>query len=473
MALIKANLIRDTADALGIDDHSLVEKDFYAVQVLKALGNVESPVFKLVFAGGTAMSKALVPLNRMSEDIDVKLIVRHDAPVHLLTRNQLRKERRAVVASATAAIEKIDGLHVASKLSRRESGFNQLMVAYPAQFGLSGALRPAVQLELVHSEDRLPLPDQPKSIRSYIAEASQQPAEVEHCPTVSLELTLAEKLVSLGRRTADKERNPLARPDDQRLIRHAYDLHKAHEHGFDFSKIGGTVKAIVEHDRQQFKAQHSELANNAIEEITFGLSKILTDPEHKRRFERMVVPLVYGTGETPKYDAIAESLVSICQAVGFDLGAQLLNDRALEAKAQAANELLRNETTTRKEEILAPFNAKREPLDQAVREAAGALASHQNTSKPSGFFSGKAAKSWEDKRTSLLKATTSANRDLLKHRQQKQILEKDAQGVARKEAERQNPQAVKDQAMWNGRQKEGQELKRQQAQSNNRTGPRR
>lgn len=468
MGLINENLIRDTADLLGIDDHSLVEKDFYAIQVLKALSEVENPVFKFVFAGGTAMSKALVQTKRMSEDIDVKLLLKDDVPENLLTRNQLRKQRKDLVKSVSMAIEKVDGLKIDSKLSRNESSYNQLMIAYPSIFNMSAALRPAVKLELVHSEDRLPLPEQSKPISSFIAEATKAAPELENFPTVNLELTLSEKLVALGRRTADAFRNPETRPDDERLIRHAYDLHKAKEHGFDFGTMRDTVKLIVEHDRNKFQAQHKELTEDAIKEVSFGLSLILNDPKHNDRYDKYLSPLLYGKIQ-PSFDNVVASLKQACHAVGFDLSIHQLDNKALEERARAASDLLRNDTAARKEKILAPFAEKQSTLDQTVREAADALAAHQNTIKPSGFFSGKAAKTWESKRSSLLDAASSANKALLKHRQQKPALEKEAQSVARKEAERQNPRAVKDLANWNGRKKEA--IQRSVKQANTRSGP--
>jgi len=47
-------LFLDVTDALGIDSPAIVEKDAYAVELLRLLTQVQSEHFELVFAGGPA-----------------------------------------------------------------------------------------------------------------------------------------------------------------------------------------------------------------------------------------------------------------------------------------------------------------------------------------------------------------------------------------------------------------------------------
>ncbi|MBL1276515.1 MAG: nucleotidyl transferase AbiEii/AbiGii toxin family protein [Ectothiorhodospiraceae bacterium] len=71
---IDSTLFTDVADALGIAHPAIVEKDYYAIQLLKLLSAVETPDYQLVFAGGTCLAKAHQNTYRMSEDIDIKLV---------------------------------------------------------------------------------------------------------------------------------------------------------------------------------------------------------------------------------------------------------------------------------------------------------------------------------------------------------------------------------------------------------------
>ncbi|MCW0348584.1 hypothetical protein NB701_001946 [Pantoea ananatis] len=67
-------LFPDVANALGIESVAIVEKDYYIVELLRLLQPLAFDTHQLVFAGGTALSKAGISLNRMSEDVDIKLV---------------------------------------------------------------------------------------------------------------------------------------------------------------------------------------------------------------------------------------------------------------------------------------------------------------------------------------------------------------------------------------------------------------
>ena len=66
------NLIEEVALLMSLSS-SYVEKDWYIVQILKIVSQIQYEEFNLIFAGGTALSKAHKLIYRMSEDIDFKL----------------------------------------------------------------------------------------------------------------------------------------------------------------------------------------------------------------------------------------------------------------------------------------------------------------------------------------------------------------------------------------------------------------
>ncbi|MCC6778380.1 MAG: nucleotidyl transferase AbiEii/AbiGii toxin family protein [Hyphomicrobiales bacterium] len=70
----------------GLPSPALVEKDWYVVKALAAIAIADTAPFRLVFGGGTALSRAHGLIQRMSEDIDLR-IVGVDKP----TRGELRK----------------------------------------------------------------------------------------------------------------------------------------------------------------------------------------------------------------------------------------------------------------------------------------------------------------------------------------------------------------------------------------------
>ncbi|MFH7805965.1 nucleotidyl transferase AbiEii/AbiGii toxin family protein [Acinetobacter sp. BSP-53] len=70
--------VADVADVLGIGATSIVEKDYYVVELLRLLQSLEFETHDLVFAGGTSLAKANIQLNRMSEDVDIKIVPKPD-----------------------------------------------------------------------------------------------------------------------------------------------------------------------------------------------------------------------------------------------------------------------------------------------------------------------------------------------------------------------------------------------------------
>lgn len=63
----------------GLPSPALVEKDWHVVKALAAITAVGIAPFRLVFGGGTALSRAHGLIRRMSEDIDLKNHFRREA----------------------------------------------------------------------------------------------------------------------------------------------------------------------------------------------------------------------------------------------------------------------------------------------------------------------------------------------------------------------------------------------------------
>jgi predicted nucleotidyltransferase component of viral defense system len=58
----------------GLPSPALIEKDWYVVKALAAISAAATAPFRLVFGGGTCLSRAHRLIRRMSEDIDLKII---------------------------------------------------------------------------------------------------------------------------------------------------------------------------------------------------------------------------------------------------------------------------------------------------------------------------------------------------------------------------------------------------------------
>jgi predicted nucleotidyltransferase component of viral defense system len=84
----------EVQEHFGLPSPALVEKDWYVVKALAAIGQTETAPFRLVFDGGTALSRAHRLIRRMSEDIDLKIVCDSE-----FTRPALRNLRDAITSA--------------------------------------------------------------------------------------------------------------------------------------------------------------------------------------------------------------------------------------------------------------------------------------------------------------------------------------------------------------------------------------
>lgn len=66
----RAAIFAETADRKGLSE-AIIEKDFWVCWVLKQLFSIEALSGRLLFKGGTSLSKIFHAINRFSEDIDL------------------------------------------------------------------------------------------------------------------------------------------------------------------------------------------------------------------------------------------------------------------------------------------------------------------------------------------------------------------------------------------------------------------
>jgi hypothetical protein len=73
---------------VGLLTASILEKDVHVTDALQALMGMQFPGIRLVFCGGTSLSKAYRLIERMSEDVDLKIVL--DEPNALTASAQKR-----------------------------------------------------------------------------------------------------------------------------------------------------------------------------------------------------------------------------------------------------------------------------------------------------------------------------------------------------------------------------------------------
>ena len=122
----------------------ILEKDLLITEVLRVVTATDSSGIQLVFCGGTCLSKAHSLIQRMSEDIDFKLIVpeglSRSARSKLLSQFKRRLAKALEEANFHVPLEQI--------IARDENSYISLNLHYESRFPQVASLRPEIKVEL-------------------------------------------------------------------------------------------------------------------------------------------------------------------------------------------------------------------------------------------------------------------------------------------------------------------------------------
>ena len=133
---------------LTISEFAL-EKDFIVTDVLQAISKINNEKFNLVFCGGTCLSKAYGLLERISEDVDIKLVPK---PGVVLNANQRRSAISKLKKDIVQALLNI-GFEEGNIQQKALDGNScvEFTAEYSTHFDVEPAMRAAMKLELTGS----------------------------------------------------------------------------------------------------------------------------------------------------------------------------------------------------------------------------------------------------------------------------------------------------------------------------------
>ncbi len=269
---------------------ALVEKDWYVVKALAAITGTDVKPFRLVFGGGTALSRAHRLTRRMSEDIDLKIV--SDEP---RSRAELRKLRDTITTALLEAGFQFDPENAEHRDSGNASRYTIYRLPYPPLVTGQGALRPEIQIETAVWPLRLPAIEQ--SVTSFWAEANKQPPEVPSIACVALTETIAEKFVALTRR-AGAELAEAGGPRDKTLVRHVYDLHAVRSH-YDPVAVIGLAREIMLADVEAYGHQFPAYREDPVRETLRAVAGLAADDRFANAYAAFLRDMVYG--EAPDF----------------------------------------------------------------------------------------------------------------------------------------------------------------------------
>ena len=205
--------INEIAIELGIAP-AFVEKDWYSVQVLKAISAYSHEAITTIFSGGTSLSKGHDLLQRFSEDLDFRARYDFEEP-----EKRNKPTRRSFREGIIAAVSEIDGITLDSAKLGTGSNYFKFPLSYTRQFGLPSSMRTELQVEFSFTQPRLAPKD--VSIFSFEAQFTDRDAETGILCLSPVE-TAADKLSALTWRVLKRDRKD--KNDDPAMIRHLHDL---------------------------------------------------------------------------------------------------------------------------------------------------------------------------------------------------------------------------------------------------------
>ncbi len=293
---------------------AVIEKDLLTTEVLRTVVAVDSDGIQLVFCGGTCLSKAHGLIERMSEDIDFKLVLPQGLSRSARSRllSQFKKRLAAALMEAGFAVPANE------IIARDENSYVSLNLHYESRFAPVASLRSEIKLEL---NARPPvLPTAPLPIASMLDVLIQAPRTDLHVECIGVEETLAEKVLSFLRRTAEARAGRNRADYDDRLVRHLYDVRAIARGREELMLPHEHFAVMVTGDAVQYRNQYPEFEQDPV-----GQMRVVLDALHheadafERDYLRFVDELVFGEPVTfaearAVFIELAESLIGRLKA---------------------------------------------------------------------------------------------------------------------------------------------------------------
>lgn len=292
----------------------VIEKDFYVTQIIHILTHFKNPDFDLVFSGGTCLAKGHHVIQRMSEDVDFKVVLKAgNAPFsNSALRNKLRTLRTEIIDTLQHNNFKV----AETMIKVRNAGeFFQIFVDYPTTFPQAYSLRQNILLEFTY--DTIACGTEALPIASLIAETLKIEDGLEKITTPCAKIIeiAAEKWVSITRRIAAVERGHIGK--DKVLIRHLYDLSQIEKLGVLNQDYYDLIAKTIQHDRKKFQNQHPEYVECYVQEIDRSIQLLIEDTSWKDNYNNFIQDMVYAQQEAPPYPNCLALLQHIRRAVAL------------------------------------------------------------------------------------------------------------------------------------------------------------
>ncbi len=301
--------IRQTAIILGLPA-DFIRKDYFVTKAIRQLIGISNDYFELVFQGGTSLSKGYGIINRLSEDVDFRVISK-PACFNLgkdARRRELRLFRRALVESLVNSGFDIQPQDVKVFYEGR---YMSIRASFDGAQGIV-YLKPHIAIDCFLG--KLELEPEIRTISS-IVKVTLGDAECNHqyfpVSCVALDETAAEKCVALSRRIVDA--NKIPRDSDKHLVRHLYDLCLLQQQNCLSDSYYLVLERVLEKEQVMFS---NKLSDNVRSKAILALHHLRSDKKWEKHWQFFLDHMVYQS-EKPSFEQAimaAEKLMVVCDS---------------------------------------------------------------------------------------------------------------------------------------------------------------
>lgn len=288
----------------------ILEKDIHVTDALEALFTAELPGVRLIFCGGTSLSKGHSLIKRMSEDVDLKIELDLSQG---LSRSQERKRWKSL---ASQIEDLLAGLCFA-QIPEQRAVFDEYrqvetIWSYGRQFDWNHAIRPDLKIEFKAGRPSLPTSRLPIGYLMDALAGVPRPRFQAEC--LSYSETLADKVMAFLRRYAQTR----DKADwEKELLRHVHDVHVIlTQHPNAASEATTIFEPLLVAESQRYRRQFPAFADDPQQTLRASLAAIEQDQGLKTQYNQKLTSLLYGRDKPPYEQALASFNWAAQQLIG-------------------------------------------------------------------------------------------------------------------------------------------------------------
>lgn len=288
---------------------SILEKDIHVTDALKALMAIDDPKIKLVFCGGTSLSKAFGTIERMSEDIDIKIDIAQLSGFTLAARKNYLSGYKIKIKNALIAAGFIEDVRMADASNSNQLFSTQWL--YESRYESVISLRPHLKIEVKTCQIICQATN--KEISYLINKIIQRNEIITKAHCQAIEETLAEKVISFLRRL-DRV-SSLNEKWDPTLVRHLYDIYCITSHDpHVIQKTQHFFTQLIVNDAQAFANQQLSFGQNPVQTLLKCLSSLQENSDLVNDYHEKLLPLVFGDVK-PNFKDVLDNFRKVALAI--------------------------------------------------------------------------------------------------------------------------------------------------------------